>query len=200
MIDEYIAKLPSVEPCEPLACVERQKDVDKPLNERVRREKYYVWRLLEYAIKLSLGADASRLNFTKGENRRWYCEGFEFSLSHSGEALAVAISDRPVGVDIERIRVRSAERIAEHILTVDERAEYDKVLPKAQDKWLIRRWCKKEAIFKSQNKDVFHPTEIETAEFFCDVRELSIEGEKYILACAATLEDDVRVFENIELV
>ena len=54
MIDVYIAKLPEIELNEPLACLERQIEIDGVANERARREKYYVWRLLEYAIKAAL--------------------------------------------------------------------------------------------------------------------------------------------------
>ena len=199
MIDVYLASLPTSEPSRPLSCKERQSEIDGISNERVRREKYYVWRLLEYAIKNSLGADASRLCFTKCENNKWKTEGFELSLSHSGNALAVAISDRAVGVDVERIRVKSAERLADYTLTKSERAEYEKITERERDEWLIRKWCAKEAIFKSMDKDSFKPSAIETGEFFFDVRAISIDGEKYILSAAAKSADDVRVFKNIEI-
>ena len=199
MIDVYFASLPTSEPSRPLSCRARQSEIDGISNERVRREKYYVWRLLEYAIKNSLSADASRLCFTKGENNKWKTEGFELSLSHSGNALAVAISDRAVGVDVERIRVKSAERLADYMLTKSERAEYEKITERERDEWLICKWCAKEAIFKSMDEDSFKPTTIEISEFFCDIRAISIDGEKYILSVAAKSADDVRVFENIEI-
>ena len=195
MIDVYISRLPKERFSEPLLCAERQREVDRISNERAQREKYYVWRLLEYAIKNSLGADASRLCFTKGKNRKWSCEGFEFSLSHSGDALAVAISDMAVGIDVEKIRVRKAERMVEYMLTQDERTEYESVSENARDEWLIGKWCAKEAIFKSQNKDVFSPSKIETSEFFCEQRSFEIECEKYILAVASDKFQDVKIFE-----
>ena len=195
MIYVYVAKLPKESFTEPLLCIERQREVDGISNEKAQREKYYVWRLLEYAIKNSLGADASRLCFTKGKNRKWSCEGFEFSLSHSGDALAVAISDMAVGIDVEKIRVRKAERMAEYMLTQDERGEYKSINVNERDEWLIGKWCAKEAIFKSQNKDVFSPSKIETSEFFCEQRSFEIECEKYILAVASDKFQDVKIFE-----
>ena len=198
MIDVYVASLPKREPSTQLFCKERQRDIDSISNVKVRREKYYAWRLLEYAIKNSLGADASRLCFTKGENRKWFCEGFEFSLSHSGDALAVAISDKPVGVDVERIRVKSADRLADFVLTESERAEYEKIADCERDEWLIRKWCAKEAIFKSQNRDAFTPSKIAIADFFTRVENISIENEKYILAVAAVGADTVRIFDRVE--
>ena len=199
MIDVYIAALPKEELSIPLSCKERQAEIDKIANERVRREKYYVWRLLEYAIKNSLGADASRLCFNKGNNRKWSCEGIEFSLSHSGDALAVAVSSKTVGIDVERIRVRDRARMADYMLTPLEREEYESIADDGREEWLIRRWCEKEAIFKSQNKDIFAPSRIETAEFFSFVRDILIENEKYILAVCADDADTVRVFDGIKL-
>ena len=198
MIDVYVARLPQSEGLEPLSCAERQKDIEKISNERVRREKYYVWKLLEYAVKKSLGADASRLNFTKGENQRWTSDACEFSLSHSGEAIAVAISNKAVGVDVERIRVRSTERMSEYILTERERDEYANIAETDGAKWLMIKWCEKEAIFKSQNKDSFAPSKIETSRFFCNLSELTLGGEPYILVTAASENDDVRVVEVLD--
>ncbi|MBE6534249.1 MAG: 4'-phosphopantetheinyl transferase superfamily protein, partial [Ruminococcaceae bacterium] len=139
------------------------------------------------------------LCFTKGKNRKWSCEGFEFSLSHSGEALAVVISDRAVGVDVERIRVRDVNRMAEYMLTESERAEYENVFDNERVEWLIRKWCQKEAIFKSFDEEIFAPKRIETAEFFTLVTDFELENEKYILAVASQFESDVRIFNGIEL-
>ena len=200
MIDVYVARLPSVEPNTPLSCVERQSDIDKVSNEVARREKYYAWRLLEYAIKNSLGADASRLSFTKGKNRRWFCSEVEFSLSHSHGALAVAVSkDQAVGVDVERVSVRDAARMAEYMLTSLEKEQYESLDDSCREEWLIRRWCEKEAIFKSRNEEIFPPKKIETAELFCTSITIDIADEKYALAVAAEHSDEIRFFKDIKL-
>ena len=140
MIDVYIAKLPEIELNEPLACLERQIEIDGVANERARREKYYVWKLLEYAIKNSLGADASRLCFKKAENGKWFCDGFEFSLSHSGDVLAVVVSKSAVGVDVERIRVKNSERMSNYILTKSELEKYNFICEEEREAWLIQKW------------------------------------------------------------
>ena len=194
MIDVYISAIPKRESTIPLSCVERQNEIESISNERVRREKYYVWRLLEYAIKNSLGADASRLCFTKGKNGKWYCGGFEFSISHSGDALAVALSDKPVGIDVERIRVRNAERMSGYCLTQNELEAYLSVCEDSRDEWLIRMWCVKEAIFKFQDKDSYIPAKIEVSDFFSDISSFELDGEKYILAVATETEDKIRSF------
>ena len=196
MIYVYVAKLPKESFSEPLLCIERQKEVDGISNEKAQREKYYVWRLLEYAIKNSLGADASRLCFTKGKNRKWSCEGFEFSLSHSGDALAVAISDMAVGIDVEKIRVRNAERMAEYMLTQSERGEYDLVPDTEREEWLIRKWCQKEASFKLFGGETYKPSSIELDGIFLDSRRLELANERYVLAVATDKKEDIRLFEE----
>ena len=199
MIDVYIALLPTQESSVPLFCGERQAEIDSISNERVRREKYYVWKLLEYAIKNSLGADASRLCFKKNENGKWFCDGFEFSLSHSGDVLAVVVSKSAVGVDVERIRVKNSERMSNYILTKSELEKYNSICEEEREAWLIQKWCQKEAIFKFQNKNSFSASEIETEKFFSCVKNFEIKNEKYILALAADNEDNVKIFENIDV-
>ena len=197
MISLYIARLPDVAPREPLSCAQRQAEIESASNERVRREKYYVWRLLEYAIKNSLGVEASRLSFTKGENGKWTCGEVELSLSHSGELLAVALSKNAVGVDVERIRVKRREGMAEYILTQAEKEAY--ALAEDKDEYLIRKWCEKEAIFKSLDKNAFLPREIETEDYFSSVRYYELETEKYILAVCAKAEDELEIFNPLRL-
>ena len=50
---------------EPLVPKERQQEVEGCKNERVRREKYLVWKLLAKATKQGLNLDFDNLNFTK---------------------------------------------------------------------------------------------------------------------------------------
>lgn len=205
MIDVYVANIPSAEPSLPLSCAERQSDIDKISNERARREKYYAWRLLEYAIKNSLGADASRLYFTKGKNRRWSSDTVEFSLSHSSDAVAVVIFNpcngrekQLVGVDIEGIKVRNIERMADYMLSPAEHIRFESLDSVEREEWLIRRWCEKEAAFKSFDEKIFAPKKIETAELFCESKKIKIGENEYILAVAAKEADEIRVFKGID--
>lgn len=64
------------------------------------------------------------------------------SISHSADACVLAVSDTPVGVDVESLRPQ-LQRIAHKILTEAElaRAHYD--TPS-----LLRLWTAKEAVFK----------------------------------------------------
>ena len=197
MIYVYVAKLPLTESAEALSNIERQAEINAISNERVRREKYYVWRLLEYAMRQSLGIDPAEVEFKKDTSGKWTCDACEFSLSHSGDALAVAISKEPVGVDIERERIKRPDAMADFILTANERREYENISNEAKEKYLIYKWCEKESAFKLQNKASFKPAQIETAEFFSTVTETELLLEKYILAVSSKSEDTVKVFNGI---
>ncbi|MBQ4135908.1 MAG: 4'-phosphopantetheinyl transferase superfamily protein [Clostridia bacterium] len=197
MIYVYVAKLPLTESAEALSNIERQAEINSISNERVRREKYYVWRLLEYAMRQSLGIDPAEVEFKKDTSGKWTCDACEFSLSHSGDALAVAISKEPVGVDIERERIKRPDAMADFILTANERREYENILNEAKEKYLIRKWCEKESAFKLQNKASFKPAQIETAEFFSTVTETELLFEKYILAVSSKSKDTVKIFSGV---
>ncbi len=60
---------------------ERYAEIVTVANERVKNEKYFVWRLLEYAIKKSRGVNIKDVAFRKCESGRWIATGFDFSLS-----------------------------------------------------------------------------------------------------------------------
>ena len=199
MIKIYVARLPQNECNELLSCVERQNEINAISNERVRREKYYVWKLLEYAAKDSFAKDASNIRFVKSKNGKWSCKDFEFSISHSTEAIAVAVSDSSVGIDVERIRVKRSKKLAEYILTEEEYFEYSDVPDEKSEDFIVRKWCQKEAVFKMQNKARFKPSEIETAEYFCVTKAFDIGDEKYILAVATKRRQEVEILELLNL-
>ncbi len=62
--------------------------------------------LLKEAVAREYSLDTSAYAEKKGENGKPYFEGapFCFNLSHSGDYVVCALSDREVGVDIEKTR------------------------------------------------------------------------------------------------
>lgn len=74
-------------------------------------------------------------------------DGRYLSISHSGDTVAVAISDTPVGIDVERLRPVE-ERLVNYVCTP---AERQFVLTAADDERTRRFfavWTAKEALFK----------------------------------------------------
>ncbi len=101
-----------------------------------------VRRLLNNAIYSTYKIDPATLIYAKTPSGKPYfsnCGTIKFNLSHSGEYAAAAISDTPVGVDIERIRpIKSGitERYLRDILQDD------------TDIAVIEAWCKRESYGK----------------------------------------------------
>lgn len=105
------------------------------------------WDLLARALAASRGiAPLPRVARTE-DGKPWFPSRPElrFSLSHSGPLALVALSDRPVGVDIEQIRPRRAG-LPRYALTAEELARYEALggdWPAFYALWTRREaWCK----------------------------------------------------------
>ena len=133
----------------------RNDDIVNSASEKVRKEKFCAWKLLEYAFLQVFGKAMREISFTRSQNGKWACDFCYFSLSHSENMVAVAISDAPVGVDIEKIApVKNQARMAEKILTETELAEYQRLaLSPAANEFLLEAWTKKESLFKLGSVD-----------------------------------------------
>ena len=80
----------------------RDEEILSCNNQTVKKQKFFVWKLLLKGLELS-GINADEIEFFKEPSGKWTADKIHFSLSHSKNALAVAISSSPVGVDIEKI-------------------------------------------------------------------------------------------------
>lgn len=72
--------------------------------------------------------------------------GCEFSLSHTNNALAVALSDKPVGVDVEKVRDMDMA-ISEKVFSEAEKTWLLET-PEDQNRRFFELWTKKEALVK----------------------------------------------------
>jgi len=197
-LDVYIAPLPEEEPKEPLINEERWQEVCSAGCERVRREKYYAWRLLEYAAKQSFKLSPEELLAKKSECGAWQSEKLHFSISHSGGAIAVCVSSAPCGVDIEPKGERAGDRLAERTMTGDELAEYRSLPEKERPAYFTKKWCAKEAIFKSSGESVFVPSSINTLRTPYRQGEVEIMGKAYVYSVAAPFTERTRIFKNVK--
>lgn len=102
-------------------------------------------RLVQYALKRSFGLEQAAYTYSSGGKP--YISGhpeIQFNLSHTKGILACAVSDRPVGIDVEGIRPvlpsvlrKMTERERAYILSADDQAEA-----------FMRVWTMKEACIK----------------------------------------------------
>jgi len=105
-----------------------------------------------------------------------------FSISHCKTGIAVAIHDRPVGIDIETIRHADEDLIARVMNTEEQRLMADN---RAQaDRTFTRLWTRKEAVVKAQGVGI-HSFEqlrsvLDNARWTLD----TVEKENYIYTIA----------------
>lgn len=191
--DVYVALLPEGECNAPLYPEERDAYVKNTANPTVRRERYFVWRLLEIAARRSLGLELSDIGLRR-EGERWTSELADISLAHGGGALAVAISGAPVGVDIELLSDGSdGDRLAERFFNDAERAEYYAAPESERGLAFLRVWTAKEAIFKSQRSAVFAPSEVDSRSEKVYTRTVRLGERNLVLSLASENEPTVHV-------
>ena len=160
ILDVYIATIPEKINIKKIYPKERDIEIKNCSNEKVIKEKYYVWKLLEYAVNNSFKYKFNKIKFTKNENGKWNCKEFYFSLSHSNNVLAVSISKKPVGIDIEKISRFENKQIAKSVLSNEELSHYDKLDENEKTDYLAKMWTSKESMFKSLNEKHFSPSNI----------------------------------------
>ena len=199
VVDVYLAPLPEKDIGEPLACPVRQADIDAVSNDRVKREKYYVWKLFEYGLMRSLGIKIEDLTFTKDASGRYMTDRVEFSLSHSKDALAVAVSRAPVGVDIEDMDTPCREGMPRRFMTDSEYEKYESLSCDEKQRFFVTTWTAKEALFKASHKDVFVATDIDSNNALLKSYEKSVGGREFSLSVATATPERIRIYENIVL-
>lgn len=167
----------------PLYPHERYKEIVGCKNERVRLEKYLVWKLLEKVVTDDLKLDFANIKFTKTPNGKWVCPDFYFSLSHTDGLVCVAVSKSEVGVDAE-LSQKINEGLKERILT-DTELSYMKELPSSeQNQFLLESWVKKESIFKKCGGKMLMPNTIEASEHRTELAYIELGGCEYVISVA----------------
>ena len=195
IVDVYLAKLPDSNIGDDVACEERRKEIESVSNDTVKKEKYFVWKLLCYALERSFGMKENALSFTKNKHGAWSVDGAEISLSHSAGALAVAVSRDRVGIDIEIVHTPRSEKIAERIMNDKELAAFMALPDEEKDERFIEIWTRKEALFKSQKKDVFIPKDANADSYQLKSDVFTVDNKTYIWSVATPTPERVRVFK-----
>lgn len=188
MIAVYVADIP--EKCDTCGIypAERREYIAKVTNAQLQIQKTSSWKLLEHAVRESFGYSLNDLKFSLDESGKWSCDKLYFSLAHTAEKVAVAVSDKPVGVDIESFSAfenRRTKQLSGKIL-----CEEEKALSNAE---LLKLWTQKESIFKCFGGKAFIPNAIHTAEF--PVR--TFESGDYCVSVCGSSEDLADVAINM---
>ena len=162
-VELYIAAIP--EGAMGTVCAPaRQAQLEATEKESLRRQRYFVWKLLEHALEKSFGMKPENVAFSMDEKGKWHCKECFFSLSHCREAVAVAVSAKPVGVDIELADRQVAPALSKKVLTEAELALYEQVPEEEKKRFLLEVWCGKESLFKAAGGAVFTARKWDTTQ------------------------------------
>jgi 4'-phosphopantetheinyl transferase len=81
-----------------------------------------------------------------------------FNVSHSGDAVLIAVAERPVGVDVEQPRRGlNARELAQRFYCAEEWEELRRLEGNDQDQAFFRCWTRKEAIVKALGRGLQVP-------------------------------------------
>lgn len=107
--------------------------------------------LLRAALGMRLARHPASVPLARKASGQWICEerGLHVSLAHSGERVAVAIADGPVGIDIEAMTGGDVLALARDWLTPEEAAAVAGANPNAMEPLFLRYWTAKEAVLKA---------------------------------------------------
>ena len=190
ILDVFLAAVPEDLAPAPVFPPARTDYIFAPSNERVRRERYAVWKLLERGVSRSFGLKMEDLAFSE-KRGKWSCDRLFFSLSHSGGVVAAAVSNGAVGVDVESLGFFAArgwdekqlERMARRICTPKEL----RALGGRDD--FLRLWTQKESIYKCHGGgDGLLSRKIDTSVHATETAALSLPAPCVLSVCGEKLE------------
>ncbi|MBQ6756648.1 MAG: 4'-phosphopantetheinyl transferase superfamily protein [Oscillospiraceae bacterium] len=134
---------------------ERRKRAQNMRKDHDSARSVGAWLLLRDAMSAE-GVDIDKLTVTKNEYGKPKIDGApEFSISHAGQWAVVAVSDSPVGVDVES--ARCTIEMAERFFTASELEGAEKLSGDAQTLYLQRLWVCNEAFVKALGTGLYTP-------------------------------------------
>lgn len=143
----------------PYVSEETQKAVKRYKSEQVRRTKLLGETMTRQLLGSHFGLDAGHCRIVKGEHGKPYVEGVEnvcFNLSHSGDFIVCAISDREIGIDIERMgKVRMG--VARRFYHPGEVGLLESLNGDSQADLFFRYWSVKESFLKYTGSGLSSP-------------------------------------------
>lgn len=195
--DVYVAAIPEgdVPDLPAIHPPERAKEIAACKNADLRRAKYWDWRLLALAAERSLGVGIAEAHFRKKLGGKWVCDKFDFSLTHTKSAVAVAVSNAAVGVDMEFVGEIAERFDGERIAAMKKRYFTESELAYCGEGAAGFAACftKKEAVFKRRGRGVFAPSKIDGADE--GARTVFTESGAVISVCGENV-GALRVYET----
>ena len=84
------------------------------------------------------------------------------------------------------------------ILTQSEKALLEQTPKDSKDAFLIERWSAKESLFKKEGLAVFSPSKYDTTAQNVQIKELTLNGQSYILSVATDSPQAIRYYTDVD--
>lgn len=171
----------------------RREEIDNCKDENVRQRKYYAFKLLELALNVVYSKLMRDVKFEKNSSGKWTCDVCEFSISHCNDIIAVAVSDKPVGVDVELIDYsRFDKRLQQRIFGKNEQNAAWQMSQEQRAQYANRLWTAKEAIFKRDDGTAFVANSIDTTVSVFETVIVNDADKKYYLSTAGKYDSEIQ--------
>ena len=127
----------------------------KERQEKITRYRFEKDKLTSAVAGLLIRHKIGERELVYGEHNKPYingCDDLFFSVSHSDRCVAIAVDEREVGVDVEKIRTKDIDKLAERFFSQGER-EY---IAASSDRSIAftEVWTRKEAYLKCKGTGI----------------------------------------------
>lgn len=173
-------------------------DIDRKLGA-------YAEALVRYLICLKSGVKYNDIKFQVSGTGKPYLPVYpyyEFSISHTRNAVAAAVSDKPVGVDVEKVR-GVAGGLAKRVFSENEMAWLNETAEK-KDRRFFDIWTKKEALVKYQGTGLVKDLRLlDVKSTLLREKLSSFDLDDYIVSicsCYELLETDITIIPENDFI
>ncbi|MBQ3133068.1 MAG: 4'-phosphopantetheinyl transferase superfamily protein [Clostridia bacterium] len=144
-----------------------------------RRRSVCADRLVRELVARFCGCDVSSVKLDTTDRGKPFVVGkaVEISISHSGERVLCAVSDRPIGADIQQIKLLRPAMIR-RVCSEKEQTYVD-----GDEAKFFEIWCYKEAVFKCRGTGL---TRFEEVDFFSENYPRICKNESGYALCIVT--------------
>lgn len=162
--------------------IERQKKILNAKKQQNRLQSLGAGLLLNYVLhRYGISVDTLRTD----EHGKPTVEGICFNLSHSGNCVICAVSEKPVGCDIEQIK-EAPKQMESRVFSPEEIRCLEQLSSEAYNREFFRLWTRKESYLKM--KGIGIRVSLQTLEIRdCYFKEYEISGYQ-VTVCAEECE------------
>ncbi len=161
------------------------ENIIKYANIEMKEVSLKSWSYLSHILKKDYDYDLSFDNIFYNKNNKPYLKNNKlfFNISHSKDMVAIVISDKECGIDIEWVNYnKSIEKIINKVLSLKELKSYN--IRKDKVKYFYSKWTKKEAYFKKIGVGIeMNKLNSDLPLKNIKTKVVKNKKEKYILSC-----------------